>query len=177
MLIILIFPVFSSSISQYLLTILPFLTKLSSLKTSVSFAILNFSCSISPFIIGILLYYNLISNKLFKLKNMFYICIILFLLMLNKLFFISIILNFLYFGILSGYIVCMQVKTNSLTNYADLGKFIILRNSLISFFRIIFSFIASYLYKNVSLSVFYFFAFLLFMLFYLFFLLNKKYSD
>lgn len=68
----------------------------------------------------------------------------------------------------------MHVKTNSSVKYIDLGKFVILRNSIVSLFKITFSFLTSLIYKALPINIVYMFIFITTLLFYIFISLNKK---
>ncbi len=156
----LFFSIPSSGIYQYLITILPFLTTLVIYKSSLVYSILNFFCALSSSIIGFLLYKDIISRKFIE-KYTFILCFLfLSILSVTKNFFILILLNSLCFGLLSGHIICMQIKINTYTSYFNLGKFTIIRNSIASLSKILFSFLSVFFLKNFS--IFYVYLFLAF---------------
>ncbi len=157
---ILFFSIPSSGIYQYLSTILPFLTALVIYKSSFVYSILNFFCAFFSFIIGLLLYKDIISRKFIE-KYTFIVCFLLLsILSITKNFFILIFLNSLCFGLLSGHIICMQIKINTYCSYFDLGKLTIIRNSISSLAKILFSFLSVFFLNNFS--IFYVYLFLAF---------------
>ncbi len=157
---VLFFSIPSSGIYQYLSTILPFLTTTINYKSHYTYSILNFFCAFFSSIIGLLLYKDIISKKFIE-KYTFLICsILLFILSLTKNFFILIFVNSICFGLLSGHIICMQIKINTYCSYFDLGKLTIIRNSISSLAKILFSFLSVFFLNNFS--IFYVYLFLAF---------------
>ncbi len=171
------FSIPSSGLYQYLITILPFITRIIHYKSNFIFSVLNFFCSLFSSIIGFLLYKNTISKKFIE-KYTFILCFFLLTLMsFTKNFLFILILNSLCFGFLAGHIICMQIKINTNSSYFNLGKFIILRNSITSLSKIIFSFISVYILNNFSIFYIYIFiaiTSLLFQIIYTIFSLQKK---
>ncbi len=154
---ILIFSIPSSGLFQYLIAILPFLTKIIKLKSHYSYSILNFCCTFFSSIIGFILYKNFIFNLI---KNYtFLICsIFLSFLIFSKKFILILIINSICFGLLSGHIICMQIEINKFSSYINLAKYTILRNSIASLSKILFSLLSIYFINNFSLSFVYFFG-------------------
>ncbi len=169
-LILLILSIPPSGIYQYLNTILPFLTTLFYCNKSIYFFLLNFSSTFFSSIVGILLFKNILSKQFIEKYSMLICSLLILLLSINTNFIILLILNSLCFALLSSNIICMQVKINKLFSYNNLGKFIILRNSIASLSKIIFSFIAAFLIKKVSLFLLYIFPFISLLFFYIFFI-------
>ncbi len=154
---VLFFSIPSSGIYQYLSTILPFLTTTINYKSHYTYSILNFFCAFFSSIIGLLLYKDIISKKFIE-KYTFLICsILLFILSLTKNFFILIFVNSICFGLLSGHIICMQIKINTYSSYFNLGRFTIIRNSIASLAKIIFSFLSVFFLNNFSIFQVYLF--------------------
>ncbi len=170
---ILIFSIPSSGFFQYLIITLPMLTKIINLKSNYSYSILNFCCTFLSSIIGFILY----SDKIFNLiKNYtFIICsILLSILIFNKSFILLLIINSISLGFLAGHIICMQIEINKVSSYLNLGKYTILRNSISSLSKILFSLISIYFLNNFSLSFVYIFASIFLFLFQiLYFILNN----
>ncbi len=171
----LIFSIPSSGLYQYLITILPFLTKIIHYKSNFIFSILNFFCALFSSIIGFLLYKDIISKKFIE-KYTFIICFsLLILLSLTKNFIIILILNSLCFGFLAGHIICMQINVNMNSSYFNLGKFTIIRNSITSLSKIFFSFISVIILNNFPLFYIYLFIAFISLLFQLmYYLLNNN---
>lgn len=154
---ILFFSIPSSGIYQYLSTILPFLTTLVNYKSSYVYSILNFFCAFFSSIIGFLLYKDIISRKFIE-KYTFILCFIfLLILSMTKNFFVLIFLNSLCFGLLSGHIICMQIKINTHSSYFNLGKLTIIRNSIASLAKIIFSFLSVFFLNHYTIFKVYLF--------------------
>ncbi len=169
----LFFSIPSSGIYQYLSTILPFLTTLINYKSSFVYSILNFFCALFSSIIGLMLYKDIISRKFIE-KYTFLICFIfLFILSTTKNFFILIFLNSLCFGLLSGHIICMQIKINTYSSYFNLGKLTIIRNSIASLAKIIFSFLSVLLINKFSIFNVYLFLSLISLFFQLTYIINS----
>ncbi len=169
---ILLFSIPSSGLFQYLMAILPFLTNIIKLKSHYSYSILNFFCTFFSSIVGFVLYKNFIFNLI---KNYtFLICsILLYILVISKNFFFILIINSICLGILSGHIICMQIEINKYSSYINLGKYTILRNSISSFSKILFSLLSIYFVNNFSLSFVYFFgSIVLFIFQFLYYLFN-----
>ncbi len=170
---ILFFSIPSSGIYQYLSTILPFLTTLINYKSSFVYSILNFFCAFFSSIIGFLLYKDVISRKFIE-KYTFILCFIfLIILSITKNFFILIFLNSLCFGLLAGHIICMQMKINTYSSYFDLGKLTIIRNSIASLAKIIFSFLSVFFLNHYSIFKVYFFLSLISLFFQFTYILNS----
>ncbi len=168
LLMILIISIIFSGIYQYLITVLPFLTSLINLDNHTSFFLLNFFCTFLSSITGVLLYKDIFSETFIKKYNIF-VCLILLLSMsFFKKFYILLILNSLCFGALSVYVIYIQTETNKHSNYSDLGKFIVLRNSISSLSKIIFSFISAFIYNHTNLYFVYMFPFLVLLIFFYF---------
>ncbi len=169
---ILIFSIPSSGLFQYLMAILPFLTKIIKLKSHYSYSILNSFCTLFSSIVGFILYKNFIFNLI---KNYtFLICsILLYILVLSKNFFLILIINSICLGLLAGHIICMQIEINKFSSYKNLGKYTLLRNSISSFSKILFSLLSIYFVNNFSLSFVYFFvSIILFIFQFLYYLFN-----
>ncbi len=162
-----------SGIYQYIYTVLPFLTSLFFYKKTIYFFLLNFLSTFFSSIVGILLFNNFFSQKIIIKYSLFICSLLLLLLSINYNFFILLILNSLCLSLLSSNIICMQIKINKLCPYTHLGKFIILRNSIASISKIIFSLIAAFLIKKLSLFLVYFFPFINLLFFYIFFIYIK----
>ncbi len=156
---ILLFSIPSSGFFQYLMSMLPFLTKIFyiHLNSNYSYSILNFCCTFLASIIGFILYnefcFNLVQNYTFLICSF-----ILFLLSINNNFIILLFLSSICFGLLAGHIICMQVQINKYSTYVDLGKYTLLRNSVASLSKIIFSLLSIYFINNCSLFFVYIFA-------------------
>ncbi len=147
----LFFSIPSSGIYQYLSTILPFLTTLINYKSSFVYSTLNFFCALFSSIIGFMLYKDIITKKFIE-KYTFLLCFLfLSILSITNNFLVLIFLNSLCFGLLSGHIICMQIKINTYSTYFDLGKLTIIRNSVASLAKIIFSFLSVFLINHFSI--------------------------
>ncbi len=181
---ILIISIPSSGIYQYLSNILPFLTSMrmsiSTFKnTKISFSFFSFFSTLSAAIIGIMLFKNIISTQFLE-KYSFIICAgLLLILSINHNFFMSLICISLCLGLLSGLIICLQTRTNQFSSYMDLGKFTILRTSIVSLAKIVFAFLSACLVNKLSLFVVFFVPFIMLLCCFLFFYFNNylNYSE
>ncbi len=170
---ILFFSIPSSGIYQYLSTILPFLTTLINYKSSFVYSILNFFCAFFSSIIGFLLYKDVISRKFIE-KYTFILCFLfLLILSMTKNFFVLIFLNSLCFGLLSGHIICMQIKINTYSSYFHLGKLTIIRNSIASLAKILFSFLSVFLLNHYTIFKVYLFLAIISLFFQFTYILNS----
>ncbi len=155
---VLIFSIPSSGCFQYLMSTLPFLTKAIKLQSNYSYAILNFCCMFFSSIIGFVIYKNIIPFYIMENYSFFICSILLSILFLIKKFWFVVFINSLCFGLLSGHIICMQINLNKFSSYKNLGKFTILRNSIASLSKILFSFTSVYFINHCSIQFFYSFC-------------------
>ncbi len=152
---ILFFSIPSSGIYQYINTILPFLTKLTTIKSTLSYSTLTFFSTFTTTIMGFLIYKNILTKKFIE-KYTFLICFILLsILSITKNFFLIILLIAICLGFLTAHILCMQLSINMLSKYSNLGKFTILRNSIASLSKVLFSFLSVYVIHRYKLSYIY----------------------
>ncbi len=173
---IVFFSIPSSGVYQYLTTTIPFLALLMNIrKANFSYFLLSFLCTCSSSLSGILLFKNILSKQFIQ-KNTFIICSFLFLLLsFSSNFFIILFLNALCFAVLSSHIILMQIKTNQSSNYLNLGKFTIVRNSVLSFGKIFFSFVSAILLDKYSLFYVYLFPSVVFLIYHIIYLLYYYY--
>lgn len=161
---ILIFSIPSSGLFQYLMVTLPSLTKIVNLKSNYSYSILNFCCTFFSSMVGFILYSNSIFN-LIKYYTFIICSILLSILIFSKNFFLLLIVNSICFGLLAGHIICMQIEINKFSSYFNLGKYTLIRNSVSSLSKILFSLLSVYLINNFPLYFVYIFGSIILFLF------------
>ncbi len=147
---IMLFSIPSSGIYQYLNTMIPFLTKLMNIKSNITYSILIFFFSFSTTVISYLIYKNII-NKKFIERYTFLICFINLLLLsyTNNLIMMLIFIS-ICSSLLTAHILYMQMNINLNFGYNNLGKLTIIRNSVASFAKVIFSLMSAFLLKKLS---------------------------
>ncbi len=154
---ILFFSIPSSGIYQYINTILPFLSKLTYLKSSFCYSILTFSCTFLTTIMGFLIYKNILTKEFIE-RYTFLICfIILTLLGKTRNFFLINFLIAICSSFLTAHVLCMQLSINMLSDYSNLGRLTILRNAVASLSKILFSFLSVYILNHFKIYNIYFY--------------------
>ncbi|WP_237387644.1 MFS transporter [Xenorhabdus sp. Sc-CR9] len=153
---ILLFSIPSSGAFQFINTSLPSLADTFAKSGANFYALLNISCMVAGFLSGLLLSRSIVSEK-FVLNHALLISAILIVLMVesdNKY-----LIAFLLFGMtlfITCHIICIQVKCNQIPEQQDVGKFIMLRTSIASLSKIIFSLGAGALLALFSLKTTYY---------------------
>ncbi|MDC9582152.1 hypothetical protein PSI15_11340, partial [Xenorhabdus sp. PR6a] len=153
---ILLFSIPSSGAFQFINTSLPPLADTFAKSGANFYALLNISCMVAGFLSGLLLSRRTVSEK-FVLNHALLISAIAIVLMIelsNK--YLIAILLFVVVLFITCHIICVQVKCNQVPKQQDVGKFIMLRTSIASLSKIIFSLGAGALLSLFSLKTTYY---------------------